>query len=1177
MASSDVYLSFGAETGDLEAALARAQAEVKRTTAEMRTLASEMARTGSSMDSDMGSRLSSLGSKLTEAKESVSGFKDELKGVEGGGGFIAGLKEKVEGFLAPLNSAKLGLAEMGEAVAGAFAVEKIVEFVRSMGELGEQTERTSAIFGLSAEEVGALSYAFAVSGTNAESALKALERFQPALAQAQSGTGKVAEGLQALGLRAQDLIGLSLPEQLNRIADAVSSFADSTTKTAALQALGRNFVELLPLLDQGSEGFRRAKAAAEAAGVTFNDLTKDELKAMNTGLVDLGLSIEGVGIQGFLPFIDTVNGAIAVLRDLMQTFIDSIKNGGDVAQMLYLISDAIRVVVTGIAILIQTFKDMATIAAGALNSINDYFNGLGRTVRAFFTDLAHHDLTFSGMAAASAEANAKVKKDFEDMTTDVLKNGEILGEEFRKIWKGFGDEAEDAATRAKNAVGGVSAEGGGKPTAPAMREPTAMEKARAEVERLTAALQATTDALQGKKGLSYGLSDADRDRIIRTIAGEADSGNRESQEAVADVIRNRLLSPKGEYGRGVMEVTRADQFSAWNPSDPNFARISGMSPDSAAYKQIGDVVDKVFSGAVSDITHGASNYYAPAGMPGGRPPSWAAATEAIQETTIGTQRFSGRVAGLPEAPTGAPPTGEEQAKLLALQKDQTLELEKARQKVLDINTEEAGGTETAKEKLKIAEEDAKQKGDAVAHAKELLGAAEKDLAAAEKAGVTEERKIKLREEVAKATEAVTAAQLKQEESGKRLEIAQAKASGDIEKEKAAELALADIKIKAAGSDVAALQTAQAEKLAIETRYAEQSKSLAMQKANEEIAAARTAAANKIKDIDLEFRAKQISESQKVAMTKAALAEEIATERSILQQELQLDGLRPPERQKILAQLAAAEEKYAQQVKETQLKAAEDSAKAWQSMADKIAGVLNSQVDGIISGTTTMKQAFSNMAKSIIEDVVKYAIKWAVEHAFAATSVMAMNQTVTASTLAGNAAIAASQTASGAAGIATQAANATASIGIDAAKTFGGVFGFLAPLLGPFAAGPAAGAEATVLAAGAAFDVGAWDLPRDMIAAVHRGEMVIPSRGGVADEFRNFMSDGGFNRAGTAGVGAPAGGSKSVHISPTTNLHVSTMDGASFSSFINANHKTLLSAVDRAVRHGAGLGLRTFTP
>ena len=67
-----------------------------------------------------------------------------------------------------------------------------------------------------------------MTGTNAEGAIKALERWQPALAQAQTGTGKVAEGLQALGLSAQQLIGMPLPEQLNILADAVSKFADST-------------------------------------------------------------------------------------------------------------------------------------------------------------------------------------------------------------------------------------------------------------------------------------------------------------------------------------------------------------------------------------------------------------------------------------------------------------------------------------------------------------------------------------------------------------------------------------------------------------------------------------------------------------------------------------------------------------------------------------------------------------------------------------------------------------------------------------------------------------------------------------------------------------------------------------------------------------------------------------
>ena len=428
----------------------------------------------------------------------------------------------------------------------------------------------------------------------------------------------------------------------------------------------------------------------------------------------------------------------------------------------------------------------------------------------------------------------------------------------------------------------------------------------------------------------------------------------------------------------------------------------------------------------------------------------------------------------------------------------------------------------------------------------MLDAAKADQAA-QGTGGTEEKRRAAAEKVAEAEKTVNAAIEKQTEAEGKLAAEKAKVSGDAEKEKAAEIAVADAKIKAAGADKAAVAAAEAEKLSIEQKYADQSKSLALQKAQEEIAAAHTAAQNKIKDYDLEFRAKQISESQKVALTKAALADELAAEKSIYAQELALDNLRPAERQKILSELQAAETKYAQQVKETQIKAAEDAQKAWKSMADTVAGALNSQVSGLLSGTTTMKQAFSNMAKSMTEDAIKFAVKWVTEHAFAATANIAQNSAVTASSVAGDAAMTASKTASAGAGIATQAAAATSSIAIDGAKTFGGVFGFLAPLLGPFAAGPAAGAQATVLAAGAAFDTGAWSLPRDMIAAVHQGEMVIPSRGGVADEFRSFMSSGGFDRMGR-GDAQPAGGRRTSRSTrPSTSTSTPTIVRASASS------------------------------
>ena len=58
---------------------------------------------------------------------------------------------------------------------------------------------------------------------------------------------------------------------------------------------------------------------------------------------------------------------------------------------------------------------------------------------------------------------------------------------------------------------------------------------------------------------------------------------------------------------------------------------------------------------------------------------------------------------------------------------------------------------------------------------------------------------------------------------------------------------------------------------------------------------------------------------------------------------------------------------------------------------------------------------------------------------------------------------------------------------SAAEAFAGVFGFLSPLMGPFAAGPAAAAQATVASMAssvASADIGMWQVPQDMLTLVH---------------------------------------------------------------------------------------------
>jgi hypothetical protein len=140
------------------------------------------------------------------------------------------------------------------------------------------------------------------------------------------------------------------------------------------------------------------------------------------------------------------------------------------------------------------------------------------------------------------------------------------------------------------------------------------------------------------------MDNRDRDLIIKTLYGEAGNQGPHGMAAVAHVIKNRFDS--GHWGDSPGGVATASdpksgvhQFSMWNTSkkmEGNSA-AQNLSPDDPNYKAIGELVDGVFNGQVPDPTNGATHYYAPGGMPGGRPPSWA--KDGTNVSKVGDQIF----------------------------------------------------------------------------------------------------------------------------------------------------------------------------------------------------------------------------------------------------------------------------------------------------------------------------------------------------------------------------------------------------------------------------------------------------------------------------------------------------------------------------------------------------------
>jgi len=248
-------------------------------------------------------------------------------------------------------------------------------------------------------------------------------------------------------------------------------------------------------------------------------------------------------------------------------------------------------------------------------------------------------------------------------------------------------------------------------------------------------------------------------------------------------------------------------------------------------------------------------------------------------------------------------------------------------------------------------------------------------------------------------------------------------------------------------------------------------------------------------------------------------------------------------EKLWAEELLAYQKFQSDKEKLDLQAAQTSQKTWQSLMQPIQRAFDTSITGMILGTTSLQKAVANIGQSILAEFVNLGVKMA-------TNWIASELAKTTATEAGAAARTAAEGV--AAGLAVKAANAIKSIVTDSAQAFSGIFAFLAPIMGPAAAGPAAAGEATVMAAasGIASAAGGWMVPSDQLAMVHQNEMILPAN--ISQGLQNMISANGGGGAGAVVV------------------NVSAIDSQDVKRFFQSNGSLLVNAVNKAMRNGSML-------
>ncbi len=231
----------------------------------------------------------------------------------------------------------------------------------------------------------------------------------------------------------------------------------------------------------------------------------------------------------------------------------------------------------------------------------------------------------------------------------------------------------------------------------------------------------------------------------------------------------------------------------------------------------------------------------------------------------------------------------------------------------------------------------------------------------------------------------------------------------------------------------------------------------------------------------------------------ALALEFKAKQAEFQDIISDGSSTPVQIAKAQGDLAAAQEQYAVDAANLNQRVAEQVKTAWENAFSPIEHAFTTSIDGMLMGTQTLQQGMRRLALSMVESFAQAGIKQVF------TLLSSQLASLTAATVASQTA----QTAAVTGGVAARSAVSKAGAVANAATQKSGVMGHAAstaaavyddvaqiPYVGWLLAPPAAAAAfAAVAAFGGmipSFDVGTPFVPRDMVAQVHQGEIIVPA-------------------------------------------------------------------------------------
>jgi lambda family phage tail tape measure protein len=355
------------------------------------------------------------------------------------GGFIDGMSKASRAAQKSLNEIEKDVGEFSENIAKLLefagitvGVDALIDGVKEAIEQMDQLGKSAQKVGLPVEQFSALAGAAKLSDVSTDDLTTTLTRLSATLGKATNGSSEQAKLFKALGISITDVSG-----NLRSTQDVMSDYADrlkelgvnSTTTAAGIELFGKNYQNLIPFLEKGSEGMKEAEEDAISLGAALAGQAAEAAAKFDDNMNELTLATQGLKnqlVQALLPTLnDWTNSLVGIAKN--QQDVENIATGlAGALRGLELVANAVA---AGFAFIQATIETLTVAIANGVQHFRDY------------ADIA--SLAVTNPAAALKVAQAAAASNTHNIATDAQAASDTVA----KSWSDAVDKMNAAFDR----------------------------------------------------------------------------------------------------------------------------------------------------------------------------------------------------------------------------------------------------------------------------------------------------------------------------------------------------------------------------------------------------------------------------------------------------------------------------------------------------------------------------------------------------------------------------------------------------------------------------------------------------------------------------------------------------------------------------------------------------------